>query len=113
MPNFSTLQLSSAVPEGSYSLAIANIGGEWLNAPLLGTVIPSRCTAVADFIRFTERYTIIAGTETKQLGCQVGLWSRGWAATANYSWFLAAQNTTVASFGTVEATVWRPTNAEE
>jgi len=114
MANFNSFQLPSIVPEGSYSMAIANIRGDWVfNVPLLNVVSPSRSTAVADFIRLSEGYTIISGIETKQFDSQIGLWSQGRKALANYKWIFAAQNTTVASFGTIEATVWCPINAEE
>jgi hypothetical protein len=115
MANFNSLQLPSFVRAGSYSMTIANIGGDWLShvQTFLQAASPPQYTAVADFVRLSEGYTIISGSETKQFDCRVGLWSQGWKALANYNWFFAAQNTTVASFGTIEATVWGLTNAEE
>src|SRR5436309_708047 len=113
MVNFNTLQLSSIVPAGSYSIAIANTDAKWLPhvQALLQAASPTRCTAVADLVRLSEgTYTIISGVETKQFDSQVGLWTQDWNALANYKWVFAAQNTTVASLWTMEATVRRPTN---
>jgi hypothetical protein len=115
MANFSSLQLPSNVPAGTYSMTITNISGDWLCyvQDFLQASSPPRYTAVTSFVRVGETYKIVSGTETKLFDCQVGLWSQGWKALANYNWLYAAQNTTVASFGTMEARVWGPTNPEE
>ncbi len=116
MANFNSLELPSIVPAGSYSMAIANIGEQWLPdvQALLRTASSPRCTAVADFVLLSERtYTIISGMETKQFDSQVGLWSQDWKALANYNWLFTDQNTIVASSWTIEAKVWHPTYAEE
>jgi hypothetical protein len=116
MPSFNSIQLSSTVPPGHYSVVTANIGGKWVPdvQPLLQAVSCPRCTAVADFVRLSEgTYSIISGTETRQFDSQIWIWSQGWKATANYNWLFTAQNTAVASVWTMEATVWNPTNAQE
>ena len=116
MANFNSLELPSIVPAGSYSMAIANIGEQWLPdvQALLRTASSPRCTAVADFVLLSERtYTIISGMETKQFDSQVGLWSQDWKALENYNWLFTDQNTIVASSWTIEAKVWHPTYAEE
>jgi hypothetical protein len=115
MANFDSLQLTSNVPVGMYSMTIANIGRDWLSyvQDFLQAASTPQYTAVANIVSLREAYKIISGTETKQFDCQVRLWSQGWKALANYNWLFAAQNTTVASLGTIKATVWGPTNAEE
>jgi hypothetical protein len=115
MASFNSIQMSSMVPAGSYSMAIVNIGGEWFSEVqgLLQAVSPPRYTAPADLVCFSESCITGSGRTTRQVAYQVGIWSQDWGALANYNWLFASQKITVASFGTIQATAWHPVRAEE